>query len=152
MAVSFPTKVLDQVRSKVSNLEQSKTEGSVQHNTGNDHALWNIGPGGATISSTIDANIFDQKEYTKKLEESVNWLEEKLTRATKDLKKAKQENGNLKASNENHIFINEKLNKALKKSEQRIEALAKQVKQLTDQTVVFKKSAAEKPSKGDEPF
>jgi hypothetical protein len=49
----------------------------------------------------------------------------------------KQENANLKASNENHIFINEKLNKALKKSEQRIEALSKQVKQLTDQSVVF---------------
>ena len=153
MAVNFPTKVLDQVRSKVSNLEQSKTEGSVQHHTGNDNALWNIGPGGATISSTIDANIFDQKEYTKKLEESVNWLEEKLQRATKDLKKMKQENANLKASNENHIFINEKLNKALKKSEQRIEALSKQVKQLTDQSVVFQNKATEKATKGgDEPF
>ena len=152
MAVNFPTKVLDKVRNKVSNLEQSKTEGSVQHHTGHDNALWNIGPGGATISSTIVADNFDQKEYTKKLEESVNWLEEKLTRATKDLKKMKQDNANLKASNENHIFINEKLNKALKKSEQRIDTLSKQVKQLTDQSVVFQKKTEKVTKGGDDPF
>ena len=64
-------------------------------------------------------------------------MEEKLGKATKDLKKLKQENANLKASNENHIFINDKLNKALKKSEARIDSLSKQVKQLTDQSVIF---------------
>lgn len=37
----------------------------------------------------------------------------------------KKENQNLKDSNENHIFINEKLNQALKKSSKRIEELEK---------------------------
>lgn len=119
-----------------------------------DQALWNLGPGGATISTTLETNILDHKEYTKKLEESVNWLEAKLAKSTKDNKKLKQENANLKASNENHIFINEKLNKALKKSETRIDALSKQVKQLTDQSVVFSKRMAQEESKApvDEPF
>ncbi len=64
----------------------------------------------------------------------------------------KQENANLKASNENHIFINEKLNKALKKSEQRIDTLSKQVKQLTDQSVVFQKKTEKVTKGGDDPF
>jgi predicted RNase H-like nuclease (RuvC/YqgF family) len=126
MQTIYPTKVLEQVRNKVSILEQSNKTDSVR-DTGADQATWNIGPGSATISSTIE-NTYDQKEYTKKLEESVNWLEEKLQKARKDFKAIKQENSNLKASNENHIFINEKLNKALKKSEQRIENLMKRVK------------------------
>ena len=151
MAVNYPQKILDQVRNRVGGLEQSQKEGSGQQNTINEHATWNIGPGGATISSTIDANMYDQKEYTKKLEESVNWLEEKLAKATKEIKKLKQENSNLKASNENHIFINDKLNKALKKSEQRIEGLSKQVKALTDKTVVFAKSSDDKEAE-DHPF
>jgi hypothetical protein len=59
----------------------------------------------------------------KKLEHSIQWLEEKLQRARTDFKTLKKENANLKDSNENHLFINEKLNKALKKSEERIEKL-----------------------------
>ena len=116
--------------------------------------MWTIEPGGATISSTLDVNIYDQKEYTKKLEESVNWLEEKMAKANKDIKKLQHENANLKSSNENHIFINEKLNKALKKSESRIEQLAQQVKQLTNQTVVFHKKQEELNAvkSVDEPF
>jgi len=153
MAVNYPTRVVDQVRSKIGGiLEQSKTDGSVAHTTGNDQATWNIGPGGATISSTLDANIYDQKEYSKKLEESVNWLEEKLARANKDIKRLKNENATLKSSNENHIFINDKLNKALKKSESRIESLSQQVKQLTNQTVVFKSKQATFEQAADEPF
>jgi septal ring factor EnvC (AmiA/AmiB activator) len=69
-------------------------------------------------------------------------MEEKFAKLGKEIKKLKQENSNLKASNENHIFINEKLNKALKKGEQRIEVLSKQVKSLTDESVVFKKQIA----------
>ena len=70
----------------------------------------------------------------------------------------KKENANLKASNENHIFINEKLNKALKKSEQRIDGLVKRVKQLTDESIVLpKKQLAEEAAKvndqpSDDPF
>jgi dynactin complex subunit len=48
-------------------------------------------------------------------------MEEKIAKANQEIKKLKQTNANLKSSNENHIFINEKLNKALKKSEQKIE-------------------------------
>jgi hypothetical protein len=65
----------------------------------------------------------------------------------------------MKASNENHIFINEKLNKALKKSEQRIEGLVKRVKQLTDESIVLPKkqlaeeaALADKEKEVEEPF
>ena len=51
----------------------------------------------------------------------------------------KKENANLKVSNENHIFINEKLNKALKKSEQRIEQLTSKLKTITNESVVLPK-------------
>jgi dynactin complex subunit len=63
-------------------LEQSQKEAS------GEQALTSIVPG-ATISSTLDTNIYEQKDYTKKLEESVNWLEEKLSKANKELKKLK---------------------------------------------------------------
>jgi|LauGreDrversion4_2_1035121.scaffolds.fasta_scaffold375791_3 hypothetical protein len=39
------------------------------------------------------------------------------------MKSLKKEIQNLKDSNENHIFINEKLNQALKKSNSRVEEL-----------------------------
>jgi len=45
----------------------------------------------------------------------------------------------LKDSNENHIFINEKLNKALKKSEDRIEKLTQKIKTITNESVVLPK-------------
>ena len=51
----------------------------------------------------------------------------------------KKENANLKVSNENHIFINEKLNKALKKSEQRIDQLTSKLKTITNESVVLPK-------------
>ena len=43
------------------------------------------------------------------------------------MKNLKKEIQNLKDSNENHIFINEKLNSALKKANQRAEELEKQI-------------------------
>ena len=60
----------------------------------------------------------------------------------------KKENANLKVSNENHIFINEKLNKALKKSETRIEQLTSKIKQITNESVVLPK----KPLKESNPI
>lgn len=45
----------------------------------------------------------------------------------------------MKDSNENHIFINEKLNKALKKSEDRIEKLTQKIKTITNESVVLPK-------------
>ena len=82
---------------------------------------------------------FDNREYVKKLEHSVQWLEEKLQRARADFKTLKKENASLKDANENHIFINEKLNKALKKSEERIEKLTAKIKTITNESVVLPK-------------
>lgn len=73
----------------------------------------------------------------------MSWLEEKLQKARQEFKIIKKENGQLKDSNENHIFINEKLNKALKKSEDRIEKLSQRIKQLTDESVMVPKKMAQ---------
>jgi hypothetical protein len=53
----------------------------------------------------------------------VQYLNEKIQKSRIDLKNLKKECQNLKDSNENHVFINEKLNQALKKSSQRCEEL-----------------------------
>lgn len=65
----------------------------------------------------------DNQVYIAKLEQSVQYLNEKIQKSRIDYKNLKKENHNLKDSNENHIFINEKLNQALKKQEQRINDL-----------------------------
>ena len=62
-----------------------------------------------------------------------------MQRARNDFKTLKKENANLKDSNENHIFINEKLNKALKKSEDRIEKLTQKIKTITNESIVLPK-------------
>jgi predicted RNase H-like nuclease (RuvC/YqgF family) len=54
-------------------------------------------------------------------------LNDKITKIRTDFKNLKKENQNLKDSNENHIFINEKLNQALKKATVRIEDLEKRL-------------------------
>jgi predicted RNase H-like nuclease (RuvC/YqgF family) len=54
-------------------------------------------------------------------------LNDKITKIRTDFKNLKKENQNLKDSNENHIFINEKLNQALKKATARIEDLEKKL-------------------------
>lgn len=46
---------------------------------------------------------------------SVENLNQKLSKLKSKLQKMKNENASLKASSDNHIFINEKLNKALQK-------------------------------------
>ena len=75
----------------------------------------------------------------------MQWVEEKLQKQKKEFNNLKKENASLKVSNENHIFITEKLNKALKKQETRIETLTAKVKQITDESVVFpKKQIAER--------
>jgi len=148
--------MLEQLRSQVSGSGSGSARPGVSgsNTTGSNHetgTTW--GAGGPTISSTIDTNMFEQKEYVKKLEQSVAWLEDKLRTSKKDFKALKKENANLKDSNENHIFINEKLNKALKKSETRIEYLTTRVKQLTDETVVLPKklgAVAEEQPKEEE--
>ena len=156
MTSNFPNKVLEQVRSKVGG------------GAGEGHQTFgeSIGPSnealGPTISSsnTMPDGTFDNQEYVKKLEHSVQWLEEKLQRGRADFKTLKKENANLKDSNENHVFINEKLNKALKKSEDRIEKLTAKIKTITNESVVLPKrpigAANAKPSSfggegGDEP-
>jgi hypothetical protein len=55
----------------------------------------------------------------------VQYLNDKISKSRIDQKNFKKENQNLKDSNENHIFINEKLNQALKKAVQRNEELEK---------------------------
>jgi hypothetical protein len=57
------------------------------------------------------------------------------------MKNLKKEIQNLKDSNENHIFINEKLNSALKKANIRAEELEKQ----------YQESAKQKPHQEVEP-
>lgn len=47
----------------------------------------------------------------------------------------------MKDSNENHIFINEKLNKALKKSEERIDKLTLKIKTITNESVILPKQS-----------
>lgn len=55
---------------------------------------------------------------------------------------AKKEIATLKDSNENHIFINDKLNKALKRAEQRTEHLQTKLKAVTEESVHLKKQVS----------
>ena len=115
----MPNKMLENIRNDINNATGRGEESKGGPNT----ALWSIAENSNTVSSTLkqDGMPFDQDEYVKKLEHSVQWVEEKLQKSRNDYKVLKKENASLKVSNENHIFINEKLNKALKKSETRIE-------------------------------
>ena len=65
-----------------------------------------------------------------------------------------KENDSLKDSNENHVFINEKLNKALKRMEDRNEKLTEKIKQITNESVILPKkssfSDAQKASEKDQ--
>lgn len=148
MTSNFPNKVLEQVRSKVGGGQESQTFGeSVSPTVEAGATMWR-GDQGPTVSSsnTMPDGTFDNREYLKKLEHSVQWLEEKLQRARADFKTLKKENANLKDSNENHIFINEKLNKALKKSEERIEKLTAKIKTITNESVVLPKRPPAAPA------
>ena len=136
----MPNQMLENIRK---NLAEQSTGPKVEESKGlaNNAAMWSIADGNSqTVSSTMKEQMpYDQDEYVKKLEHSVQWVEEKLQKSRTDLKSLKKENANLKVSNENHIFINEKLNKALKKSEHRIEQLSNKLKTITNESVILPK-------------
>ena len=58
------------------NFGESATRENISSAPG-DFAMWR-GDQGPTISTTMQDGTFDQREYVKKLEHSVQWLEEKL--------------------------------------------------------------------------
>ena len=53
------------------------------------------------------------KKFQKKLQLTIDNLNLKLSKLKEELKNLKDENTTLRASNDNHVYINEKLNKAL---------------------------------------
>ena len=134
----MPNKMLENIRNDIA--ENNTARGEESKGPTNT-ALWSIAENSNTVSSTLkqEGLPFDQDEYVKKLEHSVQWVEEKLQKSRTDYKTLKKENASLKVSNENHIFINEKLNKALKKSENRIEQLSTKIKTITNESVVLPK-------------
>ena len=81
----------------------------------------------------------------------MNWLEKKLKNSRNDIKAHKKEIDNLKDSNANLIFINEQLNKALKKSETRSEQLESKLRQITNETVILPKKKKEEDEDGQKP-
>lgn len=69
---------------------------------------------GEVEGAMVSANPNDVK-VQKKLQLTADNLNLKLSKLKEELKNLKDENVTLKASNDNHIYINEKLNKALQK-------------------------------------
>ena len=76
--------------------------------------------------------------YVKKLELSIKNLNEKLDSIKLQYQKLKDENAALKASNDNHIYISDRLNQALKKQILKFEKLKK------DMMTPFKKAENQK--------
>lgn len=68
-----------------------------------------------------------QGDYLKKLEQTVQYLNEKIQKSRIDMKGLKKDLQNMRDSNENHVFINDKLNQALKKSSARVEELERKL-------------------------
>lgn len=62
------------------------------------------------------------------MEISVDSLNDKLTRLKKEYEVLKDENLSLQASVDNHVFINEKLNQALKKQKNKKDKSEKKLK------------------------
>ena len=85
-------------------------------------------------------SIQKDHNYVKRLQLSVENLNSKLSRLKEQFSKLKSENAGLKASNDNHIFINEKLDKALKKLMQK--------RATTAVSAVESQPASEQQSKG----
>lgn len=86
------------------------------------------GGGASPMPRQVDLNKLQRPgesntDYMRKLEQTIQYLNEKIQKSRIDMKNLKKEIQNLKDSNENHIFINDKLNQALKKSSQRVEEL-----------------------------
>ena len=67
----------------------------------------------------------------------------KLKQLRAEVKSLQKELETQKESNSNHVFINEKLNKALKRSETRNESLALKMKSLSSESVILKKEIME---------
>ena len=83
MTAEFPQKVLEQVRQKVGSASTDQNFGESGMRDGNqtgpgDNAIWRGDQGPTIGSSTMQDGTYDQREYVKKLEHSVQWLEEKL--------------------------------------------------------------------------
>lgn len=57
----------------------------------------------------------------------MQYLNEKIQKSRIDMKGLKKELQNMRDSNENHVFINDKLNQALKKSSARVEELERRL-------------------------
>ena len=63
------------------------------------------------------------------------------------MQKQKQENASLKASNDNHIYINEKLNKALQKTMQQLEKKKKKEAKKDIEVLAIESPFIEEPFK-----
>lgn len=91
-----------------------------------------VAPGNARASTqpvqSADLKPAENRDKVKSLRSEISVL--------------KKEVDTLKDSNENHIFINEKLNKALKRSEQRTEQLQTKLKTVSEQSVLLKKQVS----------
>jgi len=87
-------------------------------------------------TAAISSTIVDSKNY--------EGLDSKLKQSRNEVRTLKKEIETLKESNDNHMFINEKLNKALKRCEARNEQLSLKVKALTNESMVLKKEFKEK--------
>jgi hypothetical protein len=88
-------------------------------------------------------------EYAKKLEQTVQYLNEKIQKSRIDLKGLKKECQNLRDSNENHVFINEKLNQALKKQAARLEELERAGRTSVAPVMVLNQEKQEEKEFGD---
>ena len=106
-----------------------------------------------------EISIFQNKiTFTKSTVDNTEPLESvdlaaKLKTCRAEIRGLKKENDTLSESNSNHIFINEKLNKALKRCEARNEQLVAKVKLLTNESVILKKEArVSEPVEKDSPF
>ena len=75
----MPNQMLENIRK---NLAEQSTGPKVEESKGlaNNAAMWSIADGNSqTVSSTMKEQMpYDQDEYVKKLEHSVQWVEEKL--------------------------------------------------------------------------
>ena len=84
--------------------------------------------------------------YVKQLEQSVQYLEEKLQKAKDEIKERDAEIANLKDSNENNIFINNKLNKALKKAEKQQNVLESKLNLANQESILLQKKMQDNAS------
>ena len=85
----------------------------------------------------------DYKKYTKKLELTIESLNDKLIKLKSELEQSRADIVKLKASNDNMLFINEKLNKAYMKMLSKNDKLTSSI----DQSSILTKSKVSKHKK-----